>query len=161
MIFSVLDGFFRFSKKSGFGVFLVHPPMASVLLSASVKRCFVSRMREFYPILKKESTVLVLLLRTLASEAKYVFCYCKISFPWQYKVLRVDGASHWIICDRTPDVKSTGEGSNQWAALKTDLRGIGHSRTKPNQTTVSYSSSSRGGGPCILCLKTNLFNWQN
>ena len=26
---------------------LVHPPMASVLLSASVKRCFVSRMRDF------------------------------------------------------------------------------------------------------------------
>ena len=41
MIFSV------FQKKSGFGVFLVHPPMASVLLSASVERCFVSRMRDF------------------------------------------------------------------------------------------------------------------
>ena len=26
---------------------LVHPPMASVLLSASVERCFVSRMRDF------------------------------------------------------------------------------------------------------------------
>ena len=32
---------------SGFGVFLDHPPMASVLLSASVERCFVSRMRDF------------------------------------------------------------------------------------------------------------------
>ena len=32
----------------GFGVFLVHPPMALVLLSASVKRCFVSRMRDFF-----------------------------------------------------------------------------------------------------------------
>ena len=42
MIFSV------FSKKMGFGVFLVHPPMASVLLSASVERCFVSRMRDFF-----------------------------------------------------------------------------------------------------------------
>ena len=41
MIFSV------FLKKSDFGVFLVHPPMASVLLSASVERCFVSRMRDF------------------------------------------------------------------------------------------------------------------
>ena len=30
---------------SGFA--LVHPPMASVLLSASVERCFVSRMRDF------------------------------------------------------------------------------------------------------------------
>ena len=27
---------------------LVHPPMASVLLSASVERCFVSRKRDFY-----------------------------------------------------------------------------------------------------------------
>ena len=27
---------------------LVHPPMASVLLSASVERCFVSRMRDFF-----------------------------------------------------------------------------------------------------------------
>ena len=36
-----------FKKKLGFGVFLVHPPMASVLLSASVERCFVSRMRDF------------------------------------------------------------------------------------------------------------------
>ena len=45
-----MDDFFRFSKKSGFGVFLVHPPMASVLLSASVERCFVSRMRDFLNI---------------------------------------------------------------------------------------------------------------
>ena len=27
---------------------LVHPPMASVLLSPSVERCFVSRVRDFY-----------------------------------------------------------------------------------------------------------------
>ena len=39
--------FFRFSKKSGFWVFLLHPPLALVLLSASVERCFVSRMRDF------------------------------------------------------------------------------------------------------------------
>ena len=45
--FRVLDDFFHFSKKLGFGVFLVHPPMASVLLSASVERCFVSRERDF------------------------------------------------------------------------------------------------------------------
>ena len=45
--FYVLDDFFRFSKKSGFWVFLVHPPMALVILSASVERCFVSRMRDF------------------------------------------------------------------------------------------------------------------
>ena len=27
---------------------LVHPPMASVILSASVERCFISRMRDFF-----------------------------------------------------------------------------------------------------------------
>ena len=41
MIFSV------FSKNSGFWVFLVNPTVVSVLLSASVERCFVSRMRDF------------------------------------------------------------------------------------------------------------------
>ena len=47
--FCVLDDFFRFSKKkSGFWVFLVHPTVVSVLLSASVKRGFVSRMRDFF-----------------------------------------------------------------------------------------------------------------
>ena len=33
---------------SGFWVFLDHPPMTSVLLSALVERCFVSRMRDFF-----------------------------------------------------------------------------------------------------------------
>ena len=37
----VLDDFFRF------WVFLVHPTVESVLLSASVERFFVSRMRDF------------------------------------------------------------------------------------------------------------------
>ena len=32
----------------GFGVFLVHPTVVSVLLSASVERCFVSRRRDFF-----------------------------------------------------------------------------------------------------------------
>ena len=45
--FCILDDFFHFSKKMGFGVFLVHPPVVSMLLSASVERCFVSRMRDF------------------------------------------------------------------------------------------------------------------
>ena len=39
--------FFCFSKKLGFWVFLVHPTVVSVLLSASVERLFVSRMRDF------------------------------------------------------------------------------------------------------------------
>ena len=47
-----MDDFFRFSKNSGFWVFLVHPTVVSVLLSASVERCFVSRMRVFFFNLK-------------------------------------------------------------------------------------------------------------
>ena len=39
---------FRWSKKMGFWVFLVHPTVVLVLLSASVERCFVSRMRDFF-----------------------------------------------------------------------------------------------------------------
>ena len=42
-----MDDFFRFSKKLGFWVFLVHPTVVSVLLSALVERCFVSRIRDF------------------------------------------------------------------------------------------------------------------
>ena len=42
-----MDDFFRFSKKLGFWVFLVHPTVVLVLLSALVERCFVSRMRDF------------------------------------------------------------------------------------------------------------------
>ena len=44
MIFSV------FQKKLGFLVFLVHPTVVSVLLSALVERCFVSRMPDFQSI---------------------------------------------------------------------------------------------------------------
>ena len=42
MIFSV------FLKNLGYWIFLVHPTVVSVLLSASVERCFVSRMRDFF-----------------------------------------------------------------------------------------------------------------
>ena len=48
--FCTLENFFCFSKKLGFGVFLVHPIMVSVLLCASVERCFVSRMRDFFSL---------------------------------------------------------------------------------------------------------------
>ena len=34
----------------GFWVFLVHPTVVSVLLSASVERCFVYRMRDFLEV---------------------------------------------------------------------------------------------------------------
>ena len=46
--FQHLRGLFAFFKKRGFWVFLVHPTVVSVLLSASVERCFVSRMRDFF-----------------------------------------------------------------------------------------------------------------
>ena len=50
----VLNDFFPFSKQFGFRVFLVHPTMVSVLLSASVERCFVSRMRGFFSQIKEK-----------------------------------------------------------------------------------------------------------
>ena len=50
--FFLFDDFFPFSKNLGFWVFLVHPTVVSVLLSASVERCFVSRMRDFFCILQ-------------------------------------------------------------------------------------------------------------
>ena len=37
-----MDDFFSFLNRLGFWVFLVHPTVVSVLLSASVERCFVS-----------------------------------------------------------------------------------------------------------------------
>ena len=46
---------FRFFKKIGFWVFLVHPTVVSVLLSASIERCFVSCMQDFFQ--KKSPTV--------------------------------------------------------------------------------------------------------
>ena len=46
--FLLLDDFFRFSKKWVFGYVLVHPTVVSVLLSASVKRYFVSCIRDFF-----------------------------------------------------------------------------------------------------------------
>ena len=56
--------FFRFSKKLGFRLFLVHPTVVSVLLSASVERCFVSRMRDF----------LGGVLTTIPLPAKVIIC---------------------------------------------------------------------------------------
>ena len=43
-----MDDFFCFLNFFGFWVFLIHPTVVSVLLSASVERCFVSHMRDFY-----------------------------------------------------------------------------------------------------------------
>ena len=44
------------------GVFLVHPTVVSVLLSALVERCFVSRMRDFLYRFKEEKNLVALFL---------------------------------------------------------------------------------------------------
>ena len=59
---------------AGFGVFLVHPPMASVLLSASVERCFVSRMRDFFFLLY--SFLFCFFFSFLVSVLFVRFCLC-------------------------------------------------------------------------------------
>ena len=56
-----------------FGVFLVQPPMASVLLSALVERCFVSRMRDFFHHLSG-STFFVVVKNTYQKAANLMFC---------------------------------------------------------------------------------------
>ena len=68
--FLVLYDFFLFSKKLGFGVFLVHPPMALVLLSASVERCFVSRMRDFSFLIYVRAFLVLKL--TLVKKIKFI-----------------------------------------------------------------------------------------
>ena len=50
--------FSRLSRNSGFWVFLVHPTVISVLLSASVERCFVSLIRDFFCLDYKKLFVL-------------------------------------------------------------------------------------------------------
>ena len=45
--FFVLYDYFCVFQKVGFWLFLVHPSVVLVLLSASFERCFVSRMRDF------------------------------------------------------------------------------------------------------------------
>ena len=46
--FFVLDYFFRYNFFFGFCLFLVHPTVASVLLSALVERFNVTHMRDFF-----------------------------------------------------------------------------------------------------------------
>ena len=89
------------------GSSLLHPagssllhPAGSILNIQFIKPCYLSHT---YTVKSLEPCRGVWGIRTLASEAKY-FAFAKFYFPWQYKVLRVDGASHWNICDRMPDV---------------------------------------------------------
>ena len=89
----------------GFGIFLVHPPMALVLLSASVERCFVSRMRDFffliYPITSPE---LKLLIRSdikggkMQRLAKYVYHSAKFWEGPKIAVLDVRFTLQCAVC---------------------------------------------------------------
>ena len=54
--------FFHFSKNAGFWLFLVHPTVVSVLLSA----CFVSRMRDYF--LLRPMSILPSLMLHMVSE---------------------------------------------------------------------------------------------
>ena len=52
-----------FKKKMGFWVFMVHPTVVSLLLSASVERFFFYRMRDFFKnSMKKEKNAYVRIL---------------------------------------------------------------------------------------------------
>ena len=54
--FCVFNDFFCFTKNFGLWLFLVHPTVVLVLLSASVERGFVSRMRDFFKTVVRPST---------------------------------------------------------------------------------------------------------
>ena len=57
-----------------FWVFLVHPNMVSVLLSASVERCFVSRMRDFFQgYLRCDSTDVSVVLKGVSGGVSGMF----------------------------------------------------------------------------------------
>ena len=74
-----MDDFFTFSKKFGFRIFLVHPTVVSVLLSASVERCFVSRMRDFF--YKVVRLVAVMSANTLVQLCLLNLGQNKLAFP--------------------------------------------------------------------------------
>ena len=71
-----MEDFFRFSNFFGFWVFLVHPTVVSVLLSASVERCFVSRMRDFY----KDNFDCLRTIMTIATTTKMLLSISCCSF---------------------------------------------------------------------------------
>ena len=70
----------------GFGVFLVHPTMVSVLVSTTVERCFVSPMRDFFLLKSKiAKTQIVMKLKTQRGIACFVFgIFQDFTDFWQY-----------------------------------------------------------------------------
>ena len=98
--FCVLDYFFSFSKNSFFWVFLVHPTVVSVLLSASVERCFVKALAlwadAFYKL--KCPSVFLSFCPSVCSLLRYRFkvflpkvgcpIFLEIQNPWGEKNLK-------------------------------------------------------------------------
>ena len=72
--------FFLFYKKLGFRVFLVYPTVVSVILSASVVRCFVSRMQDFFFCPAEHSQHYQWRYNAMLKNAKSVL---KKTFVWQ------------------------------------------------------------------------------
>ena len=81
----VLDDFFRFSKKSGFGVFLVHPPMADSKahrdgdpgeICSDLYRASVPDIRPSWWVFTNVIWYLGLLVAQCASVAMFALCAC-------------------------------------------------------------------------------------
>ena len=75
-----MDDFFACSQKIGFWVFLLHPTVVSVLLPASVKRCFVFRMRDFFKEYSERKTLRLFVVQYLfgsKSGEEFVLPYKK------------------------------------------------------------------------------------
>ena len=81
----------RKKKKNVADFALVHPPMASVLLSASVERCFVSRMRDFFfklePFLNKNRPYIYLMAILVVKG------FFKTNFGKRIEILRIKDLS--------------------------------------------------------------------
>ena len=96
--FCVLDDFFCFSKFLGFWVFFVHPTVVWVLLSASVKRFFVSRMRDFFQTLStkfsQKSSFHKIFPLNLSTQ--FVYPICPPHFPPNFSTTFSTHFSHQI-----------------------------------------------------------------
>ena len=94
LVFAFWMIFFRFSKISGFGVFLVHRTVVSVLLSASVKRCFVSRMQDFLLLLTKLGFTSLFFLRA-------VFYHMHLKKIVKIKIMKGEWCQNLQFCSET------------------------------------------------------------
>ena len=88
MIFSV------FQKNWVFRLFLVHPTVVSVLLSASVERCFVSRMRDFSK--HRPSGICLKYDWILLNMTGFVLNMTKPTHLWHKRAATVIDVNKWI-----------------------------------------------------------------